>query len=1647
MSDDRKVRLGITADSGEAEGAFKRVEDAAKKAGKGVKEAGEQAGKGMDGFAEPIKDAPQKFDRATKSIIASIERATAAAEAGGRSSAAYFETIAKQRGISGDALKPYLDGLKQAEAAQAAAAASLGNMGMSAKATAAALRQVPAQFTDIATSLAAGQAPLTVFLQQGGQLKDTFGGAGAAAKALGGYVLGLINPITIAAGAALALGAGFLAGAKEAQEFNKALVLTGNQAGLTVDQLSSMAQRLDLLGTTQGKASEALAEFARGGRVGAESIERFALAAINLEKVGGPAVAETAKAFAELGKDPLQASLKLNEATGFLTKGLYEQIKALEEQGRSTEAAKVAQEAYYAAIEGRTPQIVQQLGYVERAWQSIVSVASSAVDAIKDIGRQDNSAAALERALRNAEIAARDAGPAGFLAIRAQNKVVELREQLAAAQEVQRLAERSVQAEAARTREVKAAAEADKELERLGVKRLSLAQQEEALRRRLVAGGKDELTIQQAITALREKGRDKGGDNRAARAAEQEAQALEKAIGLTGNYAKELRQLQALRAKGALSEEQYAAAVRKVVEAQPIMVAGAKAQAEAEAVKARAQAESIRAYEQQIEAQRRSAQSVADQVQKLRDEEQAAALAAAGNLTLAEAFQQVAIARLEEAQSRSLDISEVDRLQREIDARRELATLLNSREARDAAQRSAQDAAREWQRAGQDIERSLTDALLRGFESGKGFASNLVATLKNLFSTLVLRPVIQPIAGALAGSLGLAGSASAATAAGGLGGLSGLSTLGGLLSSGGLLGETLSVSGGLLGFGELSSLGIGEAFSGALSALTSGNIATGLSTLAGAALPFIGGAALIGNALGLFRSNRQVGAGITGELGGTVEDFVVNRRGGSLFSGPSYSTPTVGVSSLNADLQATFNALRQNAASMAEALGLSGAAARNFTTAIGSDKLSDDTGGQGLRLEGLSAEQVTAKLQEELTKANERLAEAVLGSSAAAFAKSGETASQTLERLSGSLGSVNGVLGVLGQALLQLSTSGGNTASLLLEQFGGLQQYQSAAGQYLQAYYTEAERTSLATANLTSALSAVGLAVPASRDAYRDLVEAQDLSTESGRKAYAALLQLAPSFAELVPAIEGVGSAVDQTAAQAAEAAARMAEAGRRVLEDLARSRGDLEVELLRAQGNTSGANARQRTLDLADLTTGLNSTDAAAATAAYDYNAALRAQIDTLLAATQAAEAAAQAEAQRTAAIANERAGLQQQIDQLEGNTAALRARELAGLDASNRALQERIFALQDAAEAEAAAARAAAEAAQRAQAIASERAGLESQLLQLQGNTAALRALELAGLDASNLALQQQIYALQDQQAAAQQAAQALQVFEGALSGLADSRFGLEQQLLGLQGNSAEAQRLARERDLARLTAGLTPEQAAQVVAAYDYNEALRAQITATTEARQAADALAAEQARAADEAQRAADAFRSAWQSVADSLFDEVSRIRGLLQSGPGGLTLAAAQAQFAIATGQARAGDQDAARSLPGLSQTLLELATANAGSLLELNRIRAQIAASLEQTGTGLAGRFGLTVPRLATGTNLVPRDMLAMLHEGEAVVPRPFNPAAGGAAGGPEVVQGIRQLLDAVQAGDLATVRQLGELLRIVKTWDGNGLPEERVTS
>ena len=94
-----------------------------------------------------------------------------------------------------------------------------------------------------------------------------FGGIGPATKALTEYVTGMINPFTLAAAAVAGLGAAYYQGSKEADNYAKAIILTGNAAGATVGNLQLMAQRVSDVVGTQHQASEALASLVTAGNV------------------------------------------------------------------------------------------------------------------------------------------------------------------------------------------------------------------------------------------------------------------------------------------------------------------------------------------------------------------------------------------------------------------------------------------------------------------------------------------------------------------------------------------------------------------------------------------------------------------------------------------------------------------------------------------------------------------------------------------------------------------------------------------------------------------------------------------------------------------------------------------------------------------------------------------------------------------------------------------------------------------------------------------------------------------------------------------------------------------------------------------------------------------------------------------------------------------------------------------------------------------------------------------------------------------------------------------------------------------------------------------------------------------------------------
>jgi hypothetical protein len=270
------------------------------------------------------------------------------------------------------------------------ASGQLNRTTVSAAQTAAALRQVPAQFTDIVVSLQAGQAPLTVLLQQGGQLRDMFGSTGGAARALGGYVVGLVNPYTVAAAAAVTLAVAHRAGTAEAEGYTRALATTNNAAGATSNGMADVARNVGAVAGSQHDAAAAVTALAATGRVSAQDLQRFTQLAIDGQDVLGRSIKDTVSEFADIGRDPVAALEKLNEKYNFVTAAVYAQVKALKAAGRESEAASVAQNALADTMAGQRDQVLAVLSDWELGWMRIKKASSGVLDDVINLamGRQ-----------------------------------------------------------------------------------------------------------------------------------------------------------------------------------------------------------------------------------------------------------------------------------------------------------------------------------------------------------------------------------------------------------------------------------------------------------------------------------------------------------------------------------------------------------------------------------------------------------------------------------------------------------------------------------------------------------------------------------------------------------------------------------------------------------------------------------------------------------------------------------------------------------------------------------------------------------------------------------------------------------------------------------------------------------------------------------------------------------------------------------------------------------------------------------------------------------------------------------------------------------------------------------------------------------
>lgn len=678
-----------------------------------------------------------------------------------------------------------------------------------------------------------------------------------------------------------------------------------------------------------------------------------------------------------------------------------------------------------------------------------------------------------------------------------------------------------------------------KEIQSIGVENLNQDQRNAAL-----AAAQDLLKKNTAATAEAKKAA-------AEYAKEMEAQAaiLAKLSGYSADYESTIQRYVAMRDKGTLSEETFTRAVQELVADQPGAIKLTKDQAEAQKLLDKAVEETAKQWADYQATQLKAIVAADDEVTKAQE-----AYDAHGKL--ASVIQEESVARLENARAQIVGTEDTAVLDAQIAAKRKLIDILRNGEARDAVD----DLAKANRKAAEESAKYWEDALMRAFESGKGFFESLWDTIKNTLKTQVLKVLVT---GTLTG-LGLTGAAGAATGASsalsGLGTVANLynmgsATVGGLMSGATSLGSIMTATTAQVGTALSYSTAIGSTQTAMLAAQEAGmGLTSSLGVLgeAMAAIPVWGwalaaGALLLGGG-GETRSGAQYSnLGVTGAV-----NYTEGPSGGEIASEAARAAFTGAQDSINLMLKrvgstATLAGYNAGLESSENGKGFAGAGGTLSTGATFGDTGDLHNVNRGSK----TAEQAMAEYVSELrvsvmqalqaaTDIPQDLHDKLAGID---FNNLSQAAFDAIEK------SVYSVIG-LQEALANLpfenlkNLSFGAAEALLAAADGldtvadnGLASLDALLTGYYDNFYAEAEKTALLTANTTAAFAKLGITMPAvsegAKDWYRSLIEslgAQDLSVAANAEAYASALALQGSVSTLANSFD--------TAARDAEAAA-----------------------------------------------------------------------------------------------------------------------------------------------------------------------------------------------------------------------------------------------------------------------------------------------------------------------------------------------------------------------------------------------------------------------------------------------------------------------------------------------------------------------------
>lgn len=420
--------------------------------------------------------------------------------------------------------------------------------------------------------------------------------------------------------------------------------------------------------------------------------------------------------------------------------------------------------------------------------------------------------------------------------------------------------------------------------------------------------------------------------------------------------------------------------------------------------------------------------------------------------------------------------------------------------------------AREWEKFADDIERAITDSLMRGFESGKGFGESFVDSLRNTLKTAALKiavqAVVDPIMGGVRGAFGVPGGASG----------------GGIGSIGNVVSGVNTVSGATAAVASMESWAMTAAGQmGPPSALAVTGT-TAMSSVAAAA-PYVAAALVAAEAFGLFGDDDERQR----QLAGTGMEGTISRAGlsGSMVSlwgtppndywggGTRDPIPADTQSAINAQVAAAFAAAEKSAATLGVSASGIGDITHTFSTA------------------GAGAD---AELDAAISATMDKLARAVIPS-VDDYRIAGESLSATTQRLTGDVVGMRAVFAAMGNDFTAAGDDAVKLSQQIVAAFGGSSAMASAWQGYYDGYFTAEEKAARLAQSVGQQFDALNIAMPTTRAEFRALVEGLDLTSDAGRGTFAALVGVSGAFGQVADAAKAAADAAAKSALDGAMAA------------------------------------------------------------------------------------------------------------------------------------------------------------------------------------------------------------------------------------------------------------------------------------------------------------------------------------------------------------------------------------------------------------------------------------------------------------------------------------------------------------------------------